>query len=180
MNAKRTVVAVLLAAWAALVGPAGLASAASVEHGHWEASAWTFGARGSVQSAQAAGAIDEVQADWYVAHPDGSLTTTSVDPALVALAQGSGCRVMATVTNWSGGFDLDLENVPAEDYARLGTAVDEFRVMTCSYHGAWGGPGPIAPPGWMDRVMDLAVTQIEPAKVWLGVPFYGCDWWRRS
>jgi len=260
MNAKRIVAAVLVAVAAGLAGltaaatpaAAGAAGAAPASPG---VSAWTFGARGSLTAAHAAGAIDEVQADWYAVRSDGSLVTSSVDPAFVALAHGDGCRVLATVANWSGGgfstkvvhailssqaarakliaaltdacaavgydgVDLDFESAPAadrdllssfvedlaaalhtdgrllaiavhaktsepgdwsgarsEDYARLGAAVDEFQVMTYAYSGAWSGPGPIAPTGWMDRVMDFAVTQVDPAKVWLGVPFYGCDWW---
>jgi spore germination protein YaaH len=30
----------------------------------------------------------------------------------------------------------------------------------------------------MGRVMDFAVSQVDPAKVWMGLAFYGCDWWR--
>ena len=239
----------LLSAAPAAAGAAGAAPASP------GVSAWTFGARGSLAAANSAGAVDEVQPDWYVVRADGSLVITSVDPAYVALAHGDGCRVLATVANWSGGdfspkvahailsapaartkliaaladacatigydgVDLDFESVPAadrdllssfvedlaaalhadgrllgiavhaktsepgdwsgaraEDYARLGAAVDEFQVMTYAFSGAWSRPGPIAPTGWMDRVMDFAVSRVDPAKIWLGVPFYGCDWW---
>jgi spore germination protein YaaH len=251
---------VVLAAAALLAGPAAIASAAPTATGAAEAapyrvSAWTFGSRASLARAHGAGAVDEVQADWYAVRADGSLTSDSVDPAFVGLAHADGCRVLAVVTNWAGGdfspsrahavltsanaraklvadlreacstygfdgVDLDIESVPArdrdllssfveeaaeglhadgrilamavhpktsepgdwsgaqaEDYARLGAALDEFQVMTYAYSGAWSRPGPIAPPGWMGRVLGFAVSQVDPAKVWMGLPFYGCDWW---
>ena len=34
----------------------------------------------------------------------------------------------------------------AQDWKRLGAAVDEFKIMTYDYSGSWGEPGPIAPP----------------------------------
>ena len=250
MTARRTqiLLTTLLASAALAAAPAAACAAG------YGVSAWTFGARGSVANAHTAGAIDEVQADWYVVGASGALESDSVDPAFVGLAHADGCRVLAVVTNWAGGdfsggradailrssaaraksiadlreacttlgcdgVDLDIESVPArdrdllssfveeaaaglhadgrilamavhaktsepgdwsgaqaEDYARLGAAVDEFQVMSYAYSGAWSGPGPIAPPGWMGRVMDFAVSQVEPAKVWMGLPFYGCDW----
>jgi len=65
----------------------------------------------------------------------------------------------------------------AQDWSRLGAAVDEFQVMTYAYHGPWSDPGPIAPPRWTDRVVAFAETQVAPGKVWMGVPFYGAEWW---
>ena len=254
------VVAAVLAAGLAAVGlPASAAPAAAGAAGaRYGVSAWTFGARSSLADAHSAGAIDEVQPDWYTVRADGSLVTSGVDLGYVELAHGLGCRVLATVANWSGGdfsprvadailsssaaratlidalrtmcgalgydgVDLDFESVPAadrdllssfvedlaatlhtdgrllgiavhaktsepgdwsgaraEDYARLGAAADEFQIMMYAYSGPWSRPGPIAPPGWADRVIDFAVTQVDPAKVWLGVPFYGCDWWRNG
>lgn len=246
-------VLVLLVVTVYFAAPAAAGAAGAASYG---VSAWTFGARGSLSHAHAAGAIDEVQADWYEVRADGSLTSNSVDPAFVGLAHADGCRVLAVVTNWAdGGFspsrahtvlrskaararliadlraacatygfdgvDLDIESVPtrdrdllssfveeaavglhadgrilamavhpktsepgdwsgaqAEDYARLGAALDEFQVMTYAFSGAWSGPGPIAPPGWVAHVMDFAVSQVAPAKIWMGLPFYGCDWWR--
>ena len=248
-------VATVATAAALLAAAASLAPAAASGA---EVSAWTFGARSSLKAAHGAGAIAEVQPDWYTVRADGSLVTSGVDLAYVKLAHGLGCRVLATVANWSGGdfsprvahailnspaaratligalrttcgalgydgVDLDFESVPAadrdllssfveelaaalhgdgrllgiavdakrgepgdwsgaraEDYARLGAAADELQIMTYAYSGPWSRPGPIAPPGWADRVIDFAVTQVDPAKVWLGVPFYGCDWWRRG
>ena len=90
----------LIATALILVAPA-TASAAGT--GSYGVSAWTFGARGSLASAHAAGAIDEVQADWYAVRADGSLISSSVDPAFVGLAHADGCRVLAVVTNWAGG-----------------------------------------------------------------------------
>ena len=64
----------------------------------------------------------------------------------------------------------------AQDWRRLGRAVDQFRVMTYNYSGSWSGPGPLSPPAWMDKVLDFAETQVKPRKIVMGVGFYGRDW----
>ena len=64
----------------------------------------------------------------------------------------------------------------AQDWARLGRAVDEFRVMTYNYSGSWSGPGPLSPPDWMDRVISFAETQVAPRRIVMGLGFYGRDW----
>lgn len=69
---------------------------------------------------------------------------------------------------WSGAM--------AEDWVRLGAAVDEFKVMTYDYSGAWSVPGPIAPPGWMDAVVAHAESLVPAGKIMMGLPFYGYDW----
>jgi spore germination protein len=81
---------------------------------------------------------------------------------------------------WSGA--------EAQDWRSLGEVVDRFRVMT--YGFCWGGdgggcesswnngrpPGPVAPLWWVKEVLDFAKTQVAPAKIQMGVPFYGYDW----
>lgn len=62
------------------------------------------------------------------------------------------------------------------DYARLGAAVDEFKVMTYSYSGGWGDPGPQTPLPWARSVLKFAASQVPPEKVLMGIPFYGFDW----
>ena len=51
-----------------------------------------------------------------------------------------------------------LGRARGQDWARLGRAVDQFRVMTYNYSGSWSGPGPLSPPEWMDRVITFAET----------------------
>jgi spore germination protein len=64
----------------------------------------------------------------------------------------------------------------AQDWQRIGVAVDRFRVMTYSYHGCATGPGPIAPLWWMEDVMAYATSLVPPNKVYVGIHFYGHDW----
>lgn len=71
-----------------------------------------------------------------------------------------------------GGWD----GPRAQDWARLGRAVDQFRVMTYNYSGSWSGPGPLSPPDWMDRVITFAETQVAPRRVVMGLGFYGRAW----
>src|SRR5262245_51843163 len=48
--------------------------------------------------------------------------------------------------------------------------------MTYDYAGSWGGPGPVAPYGPVDRAIGFAASQMPPEKVNLGLAFYGYDW----
>ncbi len=64
----------------------------------------------------------------------------------------------------------------AQDYAAIGRAANQVRLMGYDYHWATSPPGPIAPVGWLASVLRYAKTQIPAAKIILGVPEYGYDW----
>ncbi len=70
--------------------------------------------------------------------------------------------------NWGGAA--------AQDWARLGAAADEFKIMTYDYHWSTSEAGPIAPMEWADQVLEYAATVVPPQKTYLGVHFYGYDW----
>ncbi|KXJ04847.1 hypothetical protein AC249_AIPGENE2845, partial [Exaiptasia diaphana] len=73
----------------------------------------------------------------------------------------------------------------AQDYQRLGNAVDEMLLMTYDLHWAtsptFNNPPPTAgcqsTPDWMNDVAMFAVSEIDdPSKIQLGLPFYGYRW----
>lgn len=64
----------------------------------------------------------------------------------------------------------------AQDYAAIGRAADQVRLMTYDYHWTTSPPGPIAPVGWVRDVLAYAKTQIPLSKIILGIPLYGYDW----
>ncbi len=64
----------------------------------------------------------------------------------------------------------------AQDYQRLGQAVDFFRPMTYDLHWSTSEPGPIAPLAWVEKALAFACEQVPASKVELGVPGYGYDW----
>lgn len=64
----------------------------------------------------------------------------------------------------------------AQDYAVIGRAADQVRLMAYDYHWPGSGPGPIAPVSWVRDVLSYARTQIPARKIILGVPLYGYDW----
>ncbi len=69
----------------------------------------------------------------------------------------------------------DQRNV-AQDYAAIGDAVDEVRLMAYDYHWAASAPGPVAPITWVREVLTYAKTQIPAEKIVLGIPVAGFDW----
>ncbi len=63
-----------------------------------------------------------------------------------------------------------------QDWAEIGKSVDQMRIMTYDYHWRGGSPGPVAPAYWIESVTAYARSVVDPAKVLLGVHFYGYDW----
>ena len=64
----------------------------------------------------------------------------------------------------------------AQDWTRIGAAVDEFKIMTYDYHWSTSEAGPIAPPHWIDQVLTFAEQVVLADKIWMGIPFYGYVW----
>jgi spore germination protein len=64
----------------------------------------------------------------------------------------------------------------AQDYAAIGKAADQVRIMGYNYHWATSAPGATAPVHWVRSVVSYAKTQMPASKVVLGVPLFGYDW----
>jgi len=62
------------------------------------------------------------------------------------------------------------------DYAAIGAAVDGVLLMTYEWGYTAGPPMAVAPLPNVRAVLDYAVTEIPPEKIFLGVPNYGYDW----
>ncbi len=63
-----------------------------------------------------------------------------------------------------------------KDYGALGEIVDHALIMTYEWGYTYGPPLAVAPLNQVRRVVEYAVTEIEPAKLDLGIPNYGYDW----
>ena len=63
-----------------------------------------------------------------------------------------------------------------QDWAVIGKHVDRLRMMTYDMSWRGGSPGPVAPVYWVEQVAEYARTVVDPAKIIVGVPFYGYDW----
>ncbi len=64
----------------------------------------------------------------------------------------------------------------AQDYAAIGRAADQVKLMAYDYHWNGSPPGPIAPISWVRSVISYARTQIPASRIVLGIPLYGYDW----
>lgn len=61
-------------------------------------------------------------------------------------------------------------------YEQLGEILDHMSIM--SYDFAWSGsaPGPVSPGFWLEDVYDWASSQVDPAKISMGLPLYAYFW----
>jgi spore germination protein len=66
--------------------------------------------------------------------------------------------------------------VGAFDYAAIGELADLIFIMTYEWGWIGGPPMAIAPISLLRRALAYAITQIPPAKIIQGVPFYGYNW----
>ncbi|MCM8709424.1 cell wall-binding repeat-containing protein [Clostridium sp. SYSU_GA19001] len=68
--------------------------------------------------------------------------------------------------SWSGAYD----------YAKLASCADQIVLMTYDEHWTGGAAGPIASIGWVQNVINYAVSVIPKEKVLLGLAAYAYDW----
>ena len=62
------------------------------------------------------------------------------------------------------------------DYTAIGAACDAALLMTYEWGYTYGPPMAVAPIRNVRQVVEYALTEIPPEKIWLGVPTYGYDW----
>ena len=94
---------------------------------------------------------------------------------LAAALHARGKLLSVAVFAKTSNAGTDPRNV-AQDYAAIGRAADQVRLMGYDYHWATSPPGPIAPVDWIRAVLRYAKTQIPAGKIILGIPLYGYDW----
>ena len=62
------------------------------------------------------------------------------------------------------------------DYAALGAAANQVLLMTYEWGYTYSPPMAVAPLPNVRSVVEYALTEIPPEKIWLGIPNYGYDW----
>ena len=105
--------------------------------------------------------FDGVDVDWEAVRAGRRDDYTAFIRTLAAQAHQAGLQVAVDVypkLSEPGGWD----GPRSQDWAALGAAVDQFRIMTYNYSGSWSGPGPMSPPAWMDRVLTFAERRVAP------------------
>lgn len=63
-----------------------------------------------------------------------------------------------------------------KDYPALGEAADHVLLMTYEWGYKYGPNMAVAPLNLVRQVVEYAVTEIPPQKIYLGIPNYGYDW----
>ncbi len=86
-----------------------------------------------------------------------------------------GCPVIAALAPKTSAAQPGLL-YEAHDYALLGAAANAVFLMTYEWGYAYGPPMAVAPIGEVRAVLDYAVTEIAPEKIFMGIPLYGYDW----
>lgn len=62
------------------------------------------------------------------------------------------------------------------NYRLIGQNADYVLLMTYEWGYSYGPPMAVAPVNSVRRVLDYAVSEIDPGKIYLGFPNYGYDW----
>lgn len=62
------------------------------------------------------------------------------------------------------------------DYGLLAQAADYVLLMTYEWGYTYGPPMAVAPLRNVRQVLDYAITEMPPEKIFLGIPNYGYDW----
>ena len=62
------------------------------------------------------------------------------------------------------------------DYRLIGAAANFVSLMTYEWGYTYGPPMAVAPIDSVRRVVDYAVTEIAPEKIYMGIPNYAYDW----
>lgn len=63
-----------------------------------------------------------------------------------------------------------------KDYRAIGEVANHVLIMTYEWGYTYGPPMAVAPLNMVRNVIEYAVTEIEPAKISMGIPNYGYDW----
>lgn len=71
---------------------------------------------------------------------------------------------------WKGAFD----------YKAIGQVVDEVILMTYEEHWPASPPGSVASIPWVTDILNYAIANIPPQKIYMGIPLYGYDWSERG
>lgn len=62
------------------------------------------------------------------------------------------------------------------DLSRIGPFADQFVLMTYDYHNPATEPGPVSDIKLAEEAIRLALKDVQPSQLWLGVPTYGYSW----
>ncbi len=118
---------------------------------------------------------DGIDIDYESLHAGDRDAFTAFIEALAAALHEEG-KLLSTTVHPKTGEGGTWGGPQAQDWARLGAVSDEFKIMIYDYHHGASEAGPIAPLDWADAVLTYAESQVEPGKIFMGVPFYGYDW----
>jgi len=111
-------------------------------------------------------AFDGIDVD-YESLPQSAKTNFSAFVALLAQKLHASNKTLSVTISASANDN---------DWSAIGAAADSVKIMAYDKHWPGGAAGAIAPLDWLDSVVTYAESHIEPAKVMIGLPWYGYDW----
>lgn len=119
--------------------------------------------------------VDGIDLDYENLPPDTRQGYTEFVTSLAALLHRQG-KILAVTVPAKTSDDDSCVICKFADYAALGAAADQIRVMAYEFHGKTGGPGPNAPIWWVRQVMEYTASRVPRSKAVLGIHLYAYDW----
>lgn len=87
-------------------------------------------------------------------------------------------RLLAVTVHAKTEDEPPFPSAAAQDWQRLAAAADIFNLMTYDYTSRNEPPGPVADLGWVNDVIEYALSTTAANRVRVGIPFYGYSWTR--
>ena len=113
--------------------------------------------------------------DFEYVFPEDASAYAAFLGRLTALLNPLGYPVIAALAPKTSARQAGLL-YEGHDYAAVGAAVDGVLLMTYEWGYTAGPPMAVSPLPNVRTVLDYAVTEIPPAKIFLGLSNYGYDW----
>jgi spore germination protein YaaH len=119
-------------------------------------------------------AFDGIDVDYERIPATSRANFTAFVNSLAQKLHAAGKKLSVTV--YPKTSDVNWNGAGAEEWAAIGAAADEVKIMAYDYHYSSSGPGDITPLHWLDQVTTYAESVIPAQKIIVGLPWYGYDW----
>ncbi len=116
-----------------------------------------------------------IDIDFEFIYPEDAAAYASFIAQMRERANAEGFTVIAALAPKASATQSGLL-YEGHDYAAIGAAANYVFLMTYEWGYTYGPPMAVSPIDSVRRVLDYAVSEIPPQKIFMGMPNYAYDW----